>query len=50
MFFTKMSIFLLYANGPVYFPSLSSKATVEVVHGLMGQVIKDRLFNMSSTQ
>ena len=25
----------------------SSKATIEVVHGLMGQVVKDKLFNMS---
>lgn len=28
----------------------SSKATIEVVHGLMGQVLKDKLFNMSSIQ
>ena len=27
----------------------SSKATIEVVHGLMGQVIKDQLFNSAST-
>jgi len=32
------------------FPPPSSKATIEVVHGLMEQVVKDRLFNLPTAK
>lgn len=33
----------------IHVHTCSSKATIEVVHGLMGQVVKDQLFNLAST-
>ena len=42
---------ILYSHSEFQkFAIFSSKATIEVVHGLMGQVIKDQLFNSASTQ
>ena len=41
---------LHYSNNiGITISTYSSKATIEVVHGLMGQVVKDQLFNVASS-